>query len=190
MSFLHLCLVELTQIRNGHRQTWAMPLICTIRTDGGYCWLMSHGTKKQEQYQSTGLKLTEIWPGYTQWGVGTQVHWGPQVHRWLRGTEDMPGCLQREPYPYSYCQQCRLSQWYGESFLWYSVEWNKEHKGHRGLILQKSYYILHLSLRELKSQLVKRETKWWIKVLFCTQILSHRRAGHQILIPNIRTPWR
>ena len=122
-------------------------------------------------------------------GTLSEVHWGPQVHRWLRGTEDMPGCLQREPYPYSYCQQCRLSQWYGESFLWYSVEWNKEHKGHRGLILQKSYYILHLSLRELKSQLVKRETKWWIKVPFCTQILSHRRAGHQILIPNIRNTW-
>ena len=152
--------------------------------------LLTHESpKKQEQYQSTGLKLTEIWPRYTQWGVGTQVHWGPQVHRWLRGTEDMPGCLQREPYPYSYCQQCRLSQWYGESFLWYSVEWNKEHKGHRGLILQKSYYILHLSLRELKSQLVKRETKWWIKVPFCTQISSHRRAGHKILIPNIWNPW-
>ena len=128
--------------------------------------LMSHQKARAIPEHSSQAHRYDLGTFSEDWGVRTQVHRGPQVHRWLRGTEDMPGCLQREPCPYSYCQQCRLSQWYGESFLWYSVEWNKEHKGHRGLILQKSYYILHLSLRELKSQLVKRETKWWIKVPF------------------------
>ena len=55
----------------------------------------THSTNKQEHYQQVGDLSTR----YTdERGTKyTEVHW--------RGTEDMPGSLQREPDPYFYCQQ-------------------------------------------------------------------------------------
>ena len=60
----------------------------------------THSTSKQEHYQQVGdlsLGYTDERDQLHQTALSVQVHW--------RGTEDMPGSLQREPDPYFYCQQ-------------------------------------------------------------------------------------